>query len=236
MLERNHIYGMDCIDGMRDIPDRCIDLCVTSPPYKDADGYSDKLMIKCFAEVWRVLHNDSLFFLNFGHLAEDKFRPFRVCELAMWAGFKLNDTITWVKRQYRPLQGHKRLNNLSEFIFLMYKGKMPDLNRKAIGVPHEDKSNVKRWGKDWKCASNVWTIGYETIQSREEKLHNDRFPVELPRRCIKLSGIVPRSVVLDPFMGSFTTAVAAKELGMYYTGFELNDDMWHVGMRRIGEL
>jgi hypothetical protein len=53
--------------------------------------------------------------------------------------FKLNDTIVWVKNHFTPLSGKKHLNNLTEFIFVLYKGKMPDLDRLSIGVPYKDK-------------------------------------------------------------------------------------------------
>lgn len=198
-----------------------IDICITSPPYKDSDGYSEKLMCNVFRGVYQDLKPNSLFFLNFGHLAEDKFRPFRVCQLALEAGFQLNDTIIWVKNHYRPIQGSKKLNNLSEFIFMLFKGKMPNIDRLAIGVPYKDKSNVKRFagGQDLKCGGNIWYIPYDTIQDKSEKLHNDRFPLELPTRCLKLSGL-KSGVCLDPFSGSGTTCLAAKQQGLSYIGVE----------------
>lgn len=202
---------------MRGLASDSVDLIVTSPPYKDKDGYSETMMLECLREMFRVLKPNSLAFINFGHLAEDKLRPFRVAFLAESVGFKLNETIVWVKNHYRPLQGAKRLNNLSEFVFMFYKGMMPEIDRLAIGVPYKDKSNAKRWkgakGLDLRCGGNVWNIPYETIRSKSEKLHNDRFPVELPARCIKLSNIPAGALVLDPFAGSGTTGVAAVRLG-----------------------
>jgi site-specific DNA-methyltransferase (adenine-specific) len=177
-----------------------------------------------------------LFFLNFGHLAEDKFRPFEVCREAILAGFNLNETFVWVKNHYRPIQGKKRVNNLTEFIFLFSKCGMPNLDRLSIGIPYADKSNVKRFakGRDLKCRGNVWSIPYETIQSKEQKLHNDRFPLALPEACIKLSGIKPGSMVLDPFVGSGTTALAARNLKMDFVGFEINKKNYETAQARVG--
>jgi site-specific DNA-methyltransferase (adenine-specific) len=232
-MEIKNIHG-DCLTELSKLSDNSIDIAITSPPYKDSDGYDVVFLDKVFEEVHRVLKPNSLFFLNFGHLAEDKFRPFSVCLSAIVAGFHLNETIIWVKNHYRPIQGNKRLNNLSEFVFLLYKGKMPKLDRLAIGVPYADKSNAKRFagGRDLKCRGNVWYIDYETVTSKEEKLHNDRFPIELPETCIKLSGL-KSGVVLDAFSGSASTAIAAMRNGLSFIGFEKNELNWKIGCQRI---
>jgi site-specific DNA-methyltransferase (adenine-specific) len=212
-----------------------VDLIVTSPPYKDEDGWTEDLIYQASLGWQRVLKPGGLLFLNFGHLAEDKFRPFKTAEIIMSHGvFKLNETITWVKNHYRPIQGSKRLNNLSEFIFLFYKDEMPDLDRLAIGVPYADKSNAKRFagGRDLKCGGNVWYINYETITDSSQKLHNDRFPLELPERCIKLSGL-KRGLVLDPFSGSGTTCFAAKKLGFEFIGIEQNPSHVRTSIERL---
>lgn len=213
-----------------------IDLIVTSPPYKDEDGYTDDLIKRLADLSFSSLKKDAWMFVNFGHLAGFKSRPFRVAMMLEDAGFIWNDTITWIKNHYRPLAGKRRLNNLTEFVFVFSKGR-PSMDRLSIGVPYEDKSNIKRWkgtnGKDLKCGGNVWYIPYETVQTKEEKLHNDRFPVGLPEKAIKLSGIPEGSLVVDPFMGSGTTAIAAIRLGMNYWGTEMNPCNYNIAIQRI---
>jgi site-specific DNA-methyltransferase (adenine-specific) len=84
--------------------------------------------------------------------------------------------------------------------------------------------NIKRFkhDKDLRCQGNTWFIPYETIQSKSEKGdHPATYPAELVERCIKLTG-KKKGIVLDPFMGSGTTAVAALRLGWNYVGYELN--------------
>jgi site-specific DNA-methyltransferase (adenine-specific) len=224
----------DSQEVLKTIPDNGLDICITSPPYKDSDGFDLVEQGAIFKEVYRVLKDDSLFFLNFGHLAEDKLRPFQVVSMAVvYGNFKLNDTIVWKKTQYSPIQGDVRLNNLTEFIFLLYKGNMPKLDRLAVGIPYKDKSNVGRYAnQDLRCGGNFWEFGYETIQSKEQKLHNDRFPIELPRRCLKLSGL-KSGIVLDPFGGSGTTAVAAKELGLDYLLIEKQEKNIITAQKRL---
>lgn len=218
------------------LPDDCVDLVVTSPPYKETDGYSEALIIQLVKELNRVLKPNSLFFLNFGHLAADKFRPFHVCDLAILLGnFKLNDTIVWRKNHFSPIQGKTHLNNLSEFIFVLYKGEMPDLDRLSIGVPYTDPSNAARFnnGVNLRCRGNVWDIPYTTVNNKAQKLHNDRFPEMLPEMCIKLSGIPKGSFVLDPFCGSGTTSVVAKRLGMNSLTFEINENAFKTASLRL---
>lgn len=213
-------------------------LVVTSPPYKRSDGFSFELIRDTFIELFRVQRKNSLFFLNFGHLAEDKMRPFQVANLACDCGYQLNETFTWVKNHFRPIQGSKRVNNLTEFVFLLYKGKMPSLDRLAIGVPYADISNAKRFnnGRNIRCRGNIWYIPYQTINSIAEKLHNDRFPVQLPEMCIKLAGISKGSLVIDPFVGSGSSLVAAKNLGMSYLGIDKDPHWLEVSRKRLNAI
>lgn len=217
-----YIIG-DNNDLIKSLKSDTISLSITSPPYKDEDNFHSLDLHSLFREMYRVHKNNSLFFLNFGHLANFKERPFHVLFTALGAGWKLNDTITWTKTQYSPIQGKRRLNNLTEFIFLLYKGNMPELDRLSIGVPYTDKSNIGRYSdKDLKCRGNNWVVGYETIQSKNKKLHNDRFPLDIPKMCIKLSGLKD-GTILEPYAGSGTTLIAAKQLGFDAIGFEKNE-------------
>lgn len=213
-----------------------IDLIVTSPPYKDEDNYSDALIEELGNLSFKNLKDNSWLFMNFGHMANFKSRPFRAAMILENCGFKWNDTVTWVKNHYKPIQGVKRVNNLTEFVFIMSKGS-PSMDRLSIGVPYADKSNIKRWkgteGKDIKCRGNVWNVNYKTINNSKDKLHNDRFPVELPELCIKLSGIGEKSLVVDPFMGSGTTAIASLNLNMKYWGCEKNPQNYKTLTERI---
>lgn len=216
-----------------------IDLIITSPPYKDEDNYSDELIREFATLSYKNLKDNSLMFMNFGHLANFKSRPFKAAIIVEECGFSLIDTIVWVKNHYRPLQGKKRVNNLTEFIFMFSKGE-PEIDRLSIGVPYTDKSNVKRWkgadGNDLKCGGNVWYIPYETIKDKSQKLHNDRFPIGLPENCIKLAGLPKRALVVDPFMGSGTTALAAKKLSMDYWGCEINKEHYKTSVDRLSKV
>jgi len=97
------------------------------------------------------------------------------------------------------------------------------LNKLSIGVPYQDKSNIGRWkaaGKDLRGRGNTWFIPYETIQ--KSRPHPTVFPVKLPEMCLKLHGIKNINLVMDPFMGIGSTAIACKKLGVEYIGFEID--------------
>ena len=225
------IHLGDCRDGLKTLSSESIDCIVTSPPYKDCDNFSPELISSVFTECLRVLTKTGLCFVNFGHLAEDKMRPFRIAMMLEEIGFKLSETFVWVKNHYRPIQGKRRVNNLTEFIFMFYKHEMPILDRLAIGIPYQDKSNVGRYAdSDLKCAGNVWHIPYDTITSSDQKLHNDRFPLRLPSRCLQLA---KAQKVLDPFSGSGTTALACKELGLDFVGWEIDAEHFNTSLRRL---
>ena len=237
--DMNRIYNGCCIETMYSFRNECIDLCVTSPPYKDEDGYDANLICDFLIELYRIMKPGSLLFLNFGHLAGIKKRPFDVGMYAEGIGFTWIDTIAWIKNHYTPIQGSRRFNNLWEPIFMFCKGKMPAIDRLAIGVPYKDKLTAKRYGKgkDLRCGGNVWHISYETLNAHNKKIHPDRFPIELPIRCMKL---IPKTkerlTVLDPFSGSGTSAVAAVRHGWNYIGIEKDQEHYQNSLIRLKEV
>ena len=98
------------------------------------------------------------------------------------------------------------------------------LDRLAVGVPFKDKSNIARRGhaQDLRCRGDTWFIPYPTVRSKAQKFsHPGTFPLDLPRWCIRLHG-KPGAVVLDPFMGTGTTLVAAGLEGASGIGIELD--------------
>ncbi len=74
-----------------------------------------------------------------------------------------------------------------------------------------------------RCRGNTWFIPYETIQNREhERPHPATFPPKLPEYCVRLHGLTRIRLVMDPFLGLGSTAVACAELGVSFLGVELD--------------
>jgi hypothetical protein len=131
-----------------------------------------------------------------------------------------------------------------EPIFTFFKPPELALNRLAIGVPFADKSNMKRGSRgkhgDLHCAGDAWFVPYKTTGAKKKKATASMgsaysFPVELPLRAIRLSNMAKGCVVFDPFMGSGTTAVAARQLGMHAWGIELGPEKVQVIEQRWKE-
>ena len=218
--------------------------------YDDGGARSEYLdwMEEIGAQIARVMAEDGSFFLNVGSKPTDPLVPFQLLE-RMLRHFRLQNVIHWVKSiaimksevghypgivqdvvvgHYKPITSQRFLNDCHEYIFHLTKHGNVDLDRLALGVPYQDKTNVTRWkgaGRDRHCRGNTWFIPYETINSRDkERPHPATFPVELPTRCIRLHGIERAKLVMDPFLGIGSTAVACSRLNVPFIGFEIVED------------
>ncbi len=208
-------------------------------------------------QVKRVLESDGSFFLNIGSKPSDPLVPFQILEVVR-RHFVLQNVIHWVKSiailksevgdypgivqdvvvgHYKPINSRRYLNDCHEYIFhLTHRGDV-SLDRLAVGVPYQDSSNLKRWRRasnGLHCRGNTWFIPYETIQNREkDRPHPAAFPVELPIRCIRLHGLSRTNLVLDPFLGIGTTAVACARLELPFVGFEIAEDYLEQACKRL---
>jgi site-specific DNA-methyltransferase (adenine-specific) len=220
----------DCLDVLAGMEEASVDVVVTSPPYnldlryasyQDRRAEDDYLtwMVTVATALRRVMKPDASFFLNISGSPNRPWLPFELI-VRLRPIFALQNHITWIKSiaigddsvgHFKPVAGRRFLHHAHEHIFHLTGDGNVALDRLAIGVPYKDKSNIARRGhpRDLRCRGNTWFIPYETVQSRAAKFnHPGTFPVDLPRWCIRLHGKRP-AVVLDPFMGTGTTLVAA---------------------------
>lgn len=231
----------------------------------DYKGYDDTLsrqeyldwMDEWASGVKRVLDDNGSLFLNVGSKPTDPLVPFQLLEV-MLTHFKLQNVIHWVKSiaiqksevgsypgitqdvavgHYKPINSKRFLNDCHEYIFHLTKHASVELDRLAVGVPYQDKTNIGRWTNtkaDLKCRGNTWFIPYETIQSRDkERPHPATFPIELPMRCIRLHGIERAKLVLDPFLGIGSSAIACAKLDVPFVGFELAEEYFEESCERL---
>jgi site-specific DNA-methyltransferase (adenine-specific) len=257
----------DCIEGMSRLRNVSVDLVVTSPPYNLGIGYRQyadrqdrqsylKWCAKWTAQIRRILRSSGSFFLNVGSAPSNPMLPHQiVIELTSASGgFLLQNTIHWIKSiavedrmgnlkshgHFKPINSKRFLNDCHEYIFHFTKSGRVEIDRLALGVPYQDKSNIARWshtrGSDVRCRGNTWFIPYETIQSRaKERPHPATFPVQLAEWCVKLHGVSRIKTMLDPFLGIGNSAVAAQRCGVKrFVGFEIDESYLAEARRRLG--
>lgn len=143
--------------------------------------------------------------------------------------FCIQNVIVWVKSLYvegrsaghfKPINSPRYVNNTHEYVLHVTERGDAPIDRLAVGVPYEDASNISRFAKaagGLRCRGSVWHVPYRTRKDRPP--HPATYPVELAEMMIRLAGDAP---ILDPFVGSGTTLVAAKRLGLAATGFDLS--------------
>jgi site-specific DNA-methyltransferase (adenine-specific) len=257
------LFQEDCLAGLRRrLPEAAVDVVVTSPPYNLGlryGAYDDSRpreeylawLEEVALEIKRVLKDTGSFFLNVGGKPTDPWVPLDILA-RLRPHFRLQNVIHWIKAisvgretggeefslgHYKPIGGQRFLNDCHEYIFHLTKtGRVP-LDRLAIGVPYRDKSNIGRWKaatRDKRCRGNTWFIPYETIRNRErERPHPATFPMKLPEMCLRLHGLEKVSLVLDPFLGLGTTALACMKLGLSCVGFEIDHAYFQSAVDRL---
>jgi site-specific DNA-methyltransferase (adenine-specific) len=291
VIKRNNIYNEDCLTFMNKLVSQRIrvNVIVTSPPYninkrygayhddKERDDYLDWLF-KVAKSSLEIIDDEGSFFLNIGGRPSDPMIPFYVASKFLEAGYKLQNTIHWIKSIYlyaedigkknmlhnqpffdriklmdddteedennihtsighfKPIVSDRFLSDFQEYVFHFTKTGNVKLQKRKIGVPYQDKTNIGRWKsatQDKRDRGNVWFIPYPTIQ--EGRPHPAVFPVKLPYLCIKLHGVRQNMLVYDPFMGIGNTALACLKLKVNYIGTEIDSEYIKVAIDDINE-
>ena len=248
---------------MARLPNCNVDLVVTSPPYNLGvryGKYSDRQDRQSYlswsgewaGQIRRVLKPNGSFFLNIGSAPSNPMLPHEIV-MRLQGLFVLQNAIHWVKSitiedrhgaiashgHFKPISSKRFLNDCHEYVFHFTKTGRVEIDRLAIGVPYQDKSNISRWshtrGSDLRCRGNTWFVPYETIQSRaKERPHPATFPAQLAEWCIKLHGVSRVRTMLDPFLGIGNSAVAAQRCDVKeFIGFEIDTNYLTEAKRRI---
>ena len=227
----------------RAIQENSIDLIVTSPPYNvdikynsndDALSYADYLTFsaKWFARCFQWLKPDGRFCLNIPldknkggqqHVGAD------LTKLATTIGFQYHSTIVWNEGNISRRTAWGSWMKASapyviapvELIVVLYKEQW----KKTSGSRQSDMN--KEEFMEW--TNGLWTFPGE---SKKRIGHPAPFPLELPRRCIKLFSYV-HDTVLDPFMGSGTTLVAAQLNKRCSIGIDVDEHYCRLARERI---
>ena len=258
---RQRVFVADA-RAMHHLPDASVHLVITSPPYFNAKMYAAEPLPgdlgnihdldawlqeiqKVWSEVYRVLQPGRKFFINIMNLPirqEGTFRSLnlvgKTIDLCESLGFIFKREIIWHKTNSvrahfgtYPYPGGILLNYAHEFI-LEFERPAPKGYRKYAHVTAEQREASKLDKAFWieLKKSDVWLLKPE--KSGDRRSHVAPFPYELPYRLIKAYSFVGETV-LDPFLGSGTTLVAARDLGRHGVGYEINPQIAQQAVERI---
>lgn len=246
----DNIFCMDCMEGMKAIKNDSIDLTVTSPPYDNLRKYKGfKWDFEGVAnELFRITKPGGVvvWIVADGCIdGGESGTSFRQALYFQEIGFRIYDTMIWEKPSPQaPTEG--RYYDVFEYMFVFSKGKPKTLNllsdRKNKTVGHKARKETRscrenrklkdgfRETKEYSRRFNVWNIA----RGNNKTKHPAVFPLQLAKDHI-LSWSNPGDVVLDPFSGSGTTAVAAIETQRHYIGFEISKEYFDIAQERINE-
>jgi len=243
---------------MREVPDESVHLIVTSPPYWQLKDYGDERQIGfhdsyeeyinnlnlVWKECHRVLHKGCRLCVNIGdqfarsvYYGRYKVIPIRteIIKFCETVGFDYMGAIIWQKVTTThttggatvmgsfpyPRNGILKLDY--EFILIFKKhGKPPRASR-------ELKEKSKLTQEEW----NRYFTGHWNFPGERQDKHLAMFPEELPRRLIKMFSFVG-DTVLDPFLGSGTTTLAARNLSRNSIGYEINENFLPIIEEKLG--
>lgn len=222
------LFEENCTSTMAGLPDGCIDLTVTSPPYddlRDYEGYEFDFE-SIASELYRVTAPDGVLVWVIGdavHKGSETGSSFRQALRFMDLGFKLHDTMIYEKNSstFPARRGSNRYTQIFEYMFVFAKGKVNanlicDKPNKWAG--HKDFSGkLKNPVPDFSPRTNIWRY----VTSFNGVSHPAPFPEALAYDHIA-SWSKPGQLVYDPFTGSGTTAIAALRSGRNFIGSEIS--------------
>ena len=229
-------------EKMTELPDCSVHLMITSPPYNVSKEYDENLTLDeyrdllrgVFRETMRVLVDGGRACVNVANVGRKPYIPFHafIARDIIELGYAMRGEIIWNKGSSAgpstawgswKSATNPALRDVHEYILVFSKG---DFARKGKGK----KSTISR-DEFLESTKSIWTFGAE---SAKRIGHPAPFPVELPRRLIQLYSF-EGDVVLDPFVGSGSTCIAAIQTNRHFVGYEKKAAYVVLADRRIDE-
>ncbi len=238
---RNRIF-LKSSESMDDLPDRCVHLMVTSPPYNVGKEYDADLSMEDYLsllhgvmdETYRVLVDGGRACVNVANIGRRPYIPLHayIIQIASEIGFFMRGEIIWNKGMSGSSTAwgswmspsNPTLRDTHEYILVFQK---PPFGRKRS----DGREPTIARDDFLEHTKSVWNFPSESAKRAQ---HPAPFPVELPRRLIDLYTF-SQEVVLDPFMGAGTTALAAIDRNRSFVGYEIEGEYVEVASRRIAQ-
>lgn len=260
MLELDKIYNEDCEEGLKKIEENSIDLVVTSPPYDNMrtydgiiDGWNFEKSKNVAKEIFRVLKPGGVCVWVVGDETingSESLSSFRQAIMFNEIGFNLHDTMIYYKDNPCPVGGKNRYTQAFEYMFIFSKGIPKTFN--PLTEPRRNKYKDKRTERVKGFQRNpdgTFSPKYVKINQGDPKRRNvwcyslgaskhtghpAVFPFKLAYDHI-FTWSNEGDIILDPFIGSGTTAFASIELKRHFIGFELNKNYYENTQKLIKE-
>ena len=240
MLELNKIYNMDCLEGMKKINDKLIDLIVTDPPYginlKSSWSNKFKQIINdnnlnwvevFFKEINRITKDDSHLYCFTGLDCLPEF----IFEIRKY--YKIQNLIT-IPRTQKGGAGSKTqsFSFQNEFVIFATKGKRK-FNQTQVLKPSETYLKDKRKNpKEWLYRLPDYWHWLKASEFNLKRKHPTQKTVDAIKLMVELSSN-ENEIILDPFIGSGTTAIACLNTNRKYIGFELSEEYCKIAEERL---
>lgn len=251
-FEINNIYNIDCVEGMKNLPENSIDLVVTSPPYdnlRDYNGYVFDYKIVA-EELFRVMKEGGVVVWVVGDKIKDgnkSLTSFKQSLFFQEIGFNVHDVMIYQKKN-TPFMRSNAYTNCYEFMFIFSKGKPKTFNplktktvrsgieklvanKKADGVNRKVVAELKKE----KTLINIWNYAVGLGGSTNDKIafeHTAIFPEKLAQDHI-LSWSNEGDIVFDPMSGSGTTCKMAKLNNRNFIGMEISKEYTELSLKRL---
>jgi len=244
------IYHGDCLDLLRSLPDKSVDLVTSSPPYNIGKPYEDRRELKAYlaeqeevlTECARVLSDKGSIFWQVGAYSNrGVLIPLDVRFFPILEDLDLipRNRIVWARQH--GLHAKNKFSARHETILWFTKTDDYVFNLDAIRVPQKYQ-NKKAWrgerkgeypcNPDGKNPGDIWVFRNVKHNHEEQTIHPCQFPEDLIARIV-LAATDPGDVVCDPYMGTGTVAVVAREEGRHFVGAELDSDYHAVAQQRL---
>lgn len=250
-MDTNKIYNMDCVAGMKKLPNDSIDLTVTSPPYDNLRKYKGfSWDFEAVAEeLYRITKSGGVVVWIVSDATIDGSETGTSFKQALYfkkIGFNIYDTMIWLKPS-PAVPTESRYYDVFEYMFILSKGRPKTLNllcdrkNKSVGSISncETRSSreqrrylpKKRVIKEYSRRFNVWEVARGVNKTK----HPAVFPEKLAQDHI-YSWSNAGDIVLDPFCGSGTTAKMAILSGRNFIGFEISAEYCEIANKRIASI